>query len=235
MANTVLLVEDEQSIRKFTKINLEMAGFNVLEAETGEQGVEVALVQRPDIAVLDLMLPGISGYEVCEILRTQMPKLGIIMLTAKSQDVDRILGLEKGTDDYMVKPFNPKELVLRIKSLIRRLNLDAEESKPKQEANTISDGPFKLNLYSRTFYKDGREIDLTPTELAIVKIFIEQPGKAFSRDEIMHLAWGEAYHGETKIIDVNIRRIRSKIEENPAKPVYLETVWGVGYRWKAKD
>nr|WP_072514344.1 response regulator transcription factor [Ndongobacter massiliensis] len=224
----ILLVEDEESIRKFTKINLEMAGFQVLEAETGERGVAVALLEKPDIVVLDLMLPGISGYEVCEQLRTKMPKIGIIMLTAKSQEVDRILGLEKGTDDYMIKPFNPKELVLRVKSLARRLALLDGES----EAEGVTDGPYRLDLYSRTFFKNGKEIDLTPTELAIVRIFIENPGRAYTREEIMRLAWGEEFHGETKIVDVNIRRIRSKIEENPSKPEYLETVWGVGYRWK---
>lgn len=231
MKNTILLVEDEASIRGFTKINLEIEGFEVLEAETGEQGVEIAREKHPDLVVLDLMLPGISGYEVCEILRTEMPKIGIIMLTAKSQEVDRILGLEKGTDDYMMKPFNPKELVLRIRSLIRRLDLT-----PKvDDEQVIVDGPYKLDQKARTFFKGGEEIDLTPTELAITRIFITNPGKAFNRDEIMDLAWGEEFQGETKIVDVNIRRIRSKIEDNPAKPKYLETVWGTGYRWKKHE
>ena len=232
MSNLILLVEDEAPIRRFTRINLENAGFRILEAETGEEGIELARKERPDIVVLDLMLPGISGYDVCELLRTEMPEIGIIMLTAKSQDVDRILGLEKGTDDYMIKPFNPKELVLRIQSLVRRLNLEPGENKSPSNNDLLLDGPFKLDLYSRTFYKNEEEIDLTPTELSIVKIFISQPGKAFTRDEIMQMAWGEEYRGETKIIDVNIRRIRSKIEDNPAKPEFLETVWGVGYRWK---
>ncbi len=235
MTTRILLVEDEAPIRKFTRINLENEGFEIIEAETGEQGVELARKERPDIVVLDLMLPGISGYEVCEILRTEFPEIGIIMLTAKSQEVDRILGLEKGTDDYMMKPFNPKELVLRINSLIRRLNLEPASEKKNDNQTIITDGPFRLDLYSRTFHKGNKEIDLTPTELSIIRIFMTQLGKAFTRDEIMQLAWGEEYHGETKIIDVNIRRIRSKIEENPAKPEYLETVWGVGYRWKKKD
>ncbi len=235
MTTKILLVEDEAPIRKFTRINLENEGFEIIEAETGEQGVELARSEHPDIVVLDLMLPGISGYEVCEILRTEFPEIGIIMLTAKSQEIDRILGLEKGTDDYMMKPFNPKELVLRINSLIRRLNLEPGADKKNESQTIITDGPFRLDLYSRTFHKGDKEIDLTPTELSIIRIFMTQLGKAFTRDEIMQLAWGEEYHGETKIIDVNIRRIRSKIEENPAKPEYLETVWGVGYRWKKKD
>lgn len=233
MTIRVLLVEDEEAIRKFTKINLEQAGYAILEAETGEKGVEIALEQKPEIVVLDLMLPGMSGYDVCEILRTKLPKIGIIMLTAKTQEIDRILGLEKGTDDYMVKPFNPKELVLRIKSLARRLNLepDAQDAE-KKEVRQIKNGPFVMDLYARAFYKNGKEIDLTPTELAIVKIFMQNAGRAFTRDEIMDMAWGEDYTGDTKIVDVNIRRIRSKVEDNPAKPAYLETVWGVGYRWK---
>ncbi len=235
MANRILLVEDEESIRKFTKINLELAGFEVLEAESGEKGVALAREHRPDVVVLDLMLPGISGYEVCEILRTDIPQIGIIMLTAKSQEVDRILGLEKGTDDYMMKPFNPKELVLRIRSLLRRLDLKGERGDAAKAKNVIEDGPYRFDLYARIFYKNGREIDLTPTELAIIKIFIEHPGRAYNREEIMDLAWGEEFHGETKIVDVNVRRIRAKIEDNPAKPQYLETVWGVGYRWKKSE
>ncbi|WP_288554617.1 response regulator transcription factor [uncultured Levyella sp.] len=231
----ILLVEDEAPIRMFTRINLENEGFQILEAESGEEGVRIARSEKPDIVVLDLMLPGISGYEVCEILRTEMPHIGIIMLTAKSQEIDRILGLEKGTDDYMVKPFNPHELVLRVRSLIRRLKLDDGLEIPHENANHIEDGPFTLDLYARTFSKNGQWIDLTPTELSIIKMFMTHPGKALSREEILHQAWGEDYRGESKIVDVNVRRIRAKIEDNAAKPAYLETVWGVGYRWKKSE
>lgn len=223
----ILLVEDEESIRKFTKINLEREGFQVLEAESGEKGIEIVKEHQPDVVILDLMLPGISGYEVCERVRIDNPNIGIIMLTAKTQDVDKILGLEKGTDDYMVKPFNPKELILRIRSLIRRL-----EKGPKNE-NVIEDGPFVLDRYSRTFYKNNKLIELTPTELSIINLFVTNPGKAFTRNELLDLTWGNNYVGETKIVDVNIRRIRAKIEDDPSRPEYLETVWGIGYRWKS--
>lgn len=233
MTIKILLVEDEAPIRMFTKINLENEGFEILEADSGEKGLEIANSERVDIAILDLMLPGISGYDVCEKLRTDFPGMGIIMLTAKSQEVDRILGLEKGTDDYMVKPFNPHELVLRINSLIRRLRLD--QNKDKVEPRIINDGPFTFDLYSRALYKNGNELDLTPTELSIVKLFIMGKGKAFTRDEILDEIWGLDYSGESKIVDVNIRRIRAKIEDNPAKPMYIETVWGVGYRWKTNE
>lgn len=228
MAEKVLLVEDEIAIRKFTKINVEKAGFQVLEAGTGEDGVRIALEENPHVVILDVMLPGMNGFEVCDILRNEVPNVGIIMLTAKTQDVDRILGLEKGADDYMVKPFNPQELVLRIQSLVRRIKLTNDDDKKSQ---VLKYGPFELDSYSKRFTKDNKDIDLTPTELSLIKIFLENVNKAFTREELMQQAWGEDNKADTKIIDVNIRRIRSKIEDNAARPKYLHTVWGVGYRW----
>lgn len=227
MKTKVLLVEDEESIRKFVKINLEREGYIIFEAGSGEEGIEVARRERPDIVVLDIMLPGIDGFEVCKTLRGEFPSLGIIMLTAKAEDYDKIMGLQYGTDDYLTKPFNPTELTLRIKSIERRL--EPEEVK---ESNLIVDPPFKIDSYSRKFYKDDEELELTPTEYQIVKIFMTNPGKAMTRDEILRLVWGDDFLGDSKIVDVNIRRLRSKIETNPAKPNYIETVWGTGYRWK---
>lgn len=231
MTNNILLVEDEESIRKFVKINLERNGFNVFEAGTGEDGIDIARKEKIDIVVLDLMLPGIDGFEVCEILRKEMPSVGIIMLSAKSQDVDKIMGLEYGTDDYMTKPFNPIELVLRIKSLSRRMEGSAEEEKDEM----IIFHPFKIDSYARKFYKENDEIELTPTEYSIARLFIENPGKAFKRDEILNLVWGYDFMGDSKIVDVNIRRLRAKIEEDSSEPYYIETVWGVGYRWRDKE
>lgn len=231
MIKNILLVEDEASIRKFVKINLERSGFNVLEAESGEKGIEIARKEKVDIVLLDLMLPGIDGFKVCETLRKEIPKLGIIMLSAKSQDIDKIMGLEYGTDDYMTKPFNPTELVLRVKSLARRMESSGEEENSKM----IIFPPFEIDSYARKFYKENQEIELTPTEYSIAKLFIENPGKAFKRDEILNFVWGYDFMGDSKIVDVNIRRLRSKIEEDPSEPVYIETVWGVGYRWKNKN
>lgn len=222
----VLLVEDEESIRRFTKVNLTRAGFDVLEAGSGEEGVEIARNQTVHIVILDIMLPGMSGYEVASILRAEKPNIGIIMLTAKTQDVDKILGLESGADDYMVKPFNPKELVLRIESLKRRVISEDDEKE------VIESDPFRMDFYSRSFYKDNRVIDLTPTEFSLMHLFLTNPGRAFSRSELLEAVWGKEYMGETKIVDVNIRRLRAKVEDNPSKPKYLETVWGVGYRMK---
>lgn len=231
MTKRVLIVEDEDSIRKFVKINLERSDFQVIEAETGEKGVDIARREVIDIVVLDVMLPGIDGFEVCKILREEYPNLGIIMLTAKSQDIDKIMGLEYGSDDYMTKPFNPTELVLRVKSLSRRMESNNED----KEDSKLEIGPFKIDKYSRKFYKDNMEMDVTPTEYSIVKLFMENPGKAFKRDEILNLIWGYDFVGDSKIVDVNIRRLRSKVENDPSKPVYIETVWGLGYRWKTQD
>jgi DNA-binding response OmpR family regulator len=225
----ILVVEDEEHIRKFIKINLEREGFVVEEAGTGEEGLNIVKSKSIDVVVLDIMLPGIDGFEVCKILRQEFSKIGIIMLTAKSQDIDKIMGLEYGTDDYMVKPFNPIELVLRVKSLLRRMDSSKEENQ-----NMIVDIPFRIDKYSRKFYKENKEIELTPTEYSIIKLFIENPGKAFNRDEILNLVWGYDFVGDSKIVDVNVRRLRSKIEDDPSDPYYIETVWGVGYRWRDK-
>lgn len=227
----ILLVEDEESIRKFVKINLEREGYEVLEAGTGEDGLEIAEAESPDIVVLDVMLPGINGFQVLRELRQRDETTGIIMLTAKSQDIDKILGLEYGTDDYMTKPFNPTELLLRIKSLERRIEGVSNE---KEDVEMIEFPPFSIDTYARRFYKDGEEIELTPTEYMIVKLFLENPGKAIKRDEMLNLVWGYDFIGDSKIVDVNIRRVRAKIEADPAKPQYIETVWGLGYRWRSK-
>ncbi|MDY0235150.1 MAG: response regulator transcription factor [Gudongella sp.] len=230
MSKSILIVEDEDPIRKFIRINLDRAGYNVFEASTGEEGLKIAEIEKIEIVVLDVMLPGIDGFVVCKSLREKYPNLGIIMLTAKSQDVDKIMGLEYGTDDYMTKPFNPTELVLRIKSLERRLDVD-EESKD----SVLEFAPFRIDIYSRLFFKGKQEIELTPTEFSIAKIFLQNPGKAFKRDEILNLVWGLDFVGDSKIVDVNIRRLRSKIEEDSSQPFYIETVWGVGYRWRSKN
>lgn len=231
MNNKILILDDEDPIRQFMKINLDYQGYQTYEAASGEEALRIFDEVKPAVAILDIMLPGISGYDVCEKIRDKSPMTGIIMVSAKSQDIDKILGLEKGADDYIIKPFNPQELILRVKSLMRRVNLKTGNDSEK-EAKSLKDGPFTLDIYSKTFYKDDREIDVTPTEFTILEYFIKNKGKAMTRDEIMKETWGENYSNDTKIVDVNIRRIRAKIEENPAKPQFIETVWGTGYRWK---
>lgn len=226
--NKILLVEDEVSIRGFLKINLIRNEFEVIEAGTGEEGIEKAISEKPSIAILDVMLPGIDGFQVCERLRREYPEMGIIMLTAKGQDMDKIMGLEYGADDYILKPFNPIEVVLRVKALLRRIvNVNKEKNKEK-----IINGPFIIDLYSKKVLKNDIEIDVTPKEYGLMKLFIENPDKGFSRDELLDLVWGYNYFGDAKLIDVNIRRLRAKIEDNSSEPKYIETIWGVGYRWK---
>lgn len=224
----ILLVEDEDSIRGFLKINLQRNDLEVIEAATGEEGIKLAKLMKPQVAILDVMLPGIDGFMVCSKLRSDFPDMGIVMLTAKGQDMDKIMGLEYGADDYIVKPFNPLEVVLRVKALLRRISGD------KKEKSKLELGAFVLDLYSQKVIKNGAEIDVTPKEFLLMKIFLENPDKAFSRDELLDLVWGQNYFGDVKIIDVNIRRLRAKIEDNPSNPSYIETIWGIGYRWKSR-
>jgi len=224
----ILICEDEGSIRAFLKINFERNGFSVVEAESGEEALRLTELEKPHVVVLDIMLPGIDGYEVCRRLRESHPNIGIIMLTAKGQDTDKIVGLERGADDYVVKPFNPTEFILRTKALIRRL----EEAKGiKDEGQLLESKGFVMDKYSQTLKKGQEFIELTPKEFAIMKIFLENEGKAFSRDELLNLVWGCDFIGDPKIVDVNMRRLRAKIEDSPSDPQFIETVWGTGYRW----
>jgi DNA-binding response OmpR family regulator len=227
MSYKILIIEDEESIRKFLKINFQRNNFDVLEATSGEEGLKKAPVFNPHLIILDIMLPGIDGFKTCELLRAQHPDIGIIMLTAKTQDMDKIMGLEFGADDYMVKPFNPLELIARVKALLRRIDKQSD-----QEKSNLCSGEITVDNFSMKVYKNNESIDLTPKEYMLVKTFIENEDKAFNRDELLNIVWGYEYFGDTKIVDVNIRRIREKIEENPSKPRYIETVWGIGYRWR---
>lgn len=231
MAGKIVIVEDESSIRGFIRINFQRNGYTVFEAETGEEGIEIVRQEHPDIVILDIMLPGMDGFEVCRILREEFPLLGIIMLTARNLDMDRIMGLEFGADDYVVKPFNPMELVLRVEALARRMGKTFDRDGDR----VLKSGPFTLDTYSQKFYKGEEEIDVTPKEYLILKLFMENPYKAFSRNEILDEVWGYDYVGDTKIIDVNIRRLRRKIEDYPSSPKFIETIWGVGYRWKGSN
>ena len=224
----VLVLEDESSIRSFVVINLRRSGYEPIEAETGEQALE-QLKQNPDIkvALLDVMLPDIDGFEVCRRIRASDSKIGIIMLTAKSQEMDKVTGLMTGADDYVTKPFSPAELTARVDALIRRLGVDEDE----RSSAEISSGPFLLNTRNRTLKKNGQRLKLTQIEYLLMKLFMENPGKALSREEILEAVWGREYVGELKIVDVNIRRLRVKLEDDPQNPAHVTTVWGYGYKW----
>jgi DNA-binding response OmpR family regulator len=223
----ILVVEDEESIRRFIILNLSAVGYEVGEADTGEKALAMLSVFMPDVIVLDLMLPGISGFEVCQRIREMMPQTFVIMLTAKSQDTDKILGLELGADDYLVKPFNPFELIARIKAMLRR------RTHLMVDSNVLRCGDLCLDIGANKFIKNNIEIELTPIEFALLKMFMENQGKALKRDEILNAVWGEDYFGDTKTLDVHIRRLREKLENNPSEPEYIKTVWGSGYRWQA--
>ncbi len=220
----ILVVEDESSIRKFIVINLKREGYHVLEAETGEKALEIVKDQRPDVMVLDLMLPKMDGYEVCAKTRDLSPHMIIIMLTAKGLDMDKVMGLDLGADDYMVKPFNPLELGARIRANLRKANGNMAQM------STIEIGNLKLDVKGQILYKNNQLIELTPTEYLLVKYLMINQGSALSRDLILNEVWGKNYYGDMKTVDVHIRRLREKIEDNPSKPKLIETVWGHGYR-----
>jgi len=226
----VLVLEDESSIRSFIVINLLRAGYEVVEAETGEEALE-KLKENPDVRVtlLDIMLPGIDGFEVCRRVRAAYPHIGIIMLTARSQEMDKVTGLMTGADDYVTKPFSPAELTARVDALLRRTgDAGGGGSMPTGE---ISQPPFLLNLENRSVEKNGERLKLTQLEYQIMKLFMENPGKALAREEILDVVWGRSFYGEVKIVDVNIRRLRLKIEDDAQEPKYITTVWGFGYKW----
>jgi DNA-binding response OmpR family regulator len=222
----VLVVEDEASIRRFITLNLETAGYEVGEAASGEEALALLAAFQPDVVVLDLMLPGIDGLDVCRHIRETMPEPLVIMLTAKAQDTDKIMGLELGADDYMVKPFNPFELIARIKAMLRR------RDRFEDGRTVYVYGDLSLDTAAGRLLKNGAEVELTPTEYSLLKMFMENPGKALKRDELLNTVWGADYFGDTKTLDVHIRRLREKIEDNPSEPRYVKTVWGSGYRWE---
>ena len=226
----VLVLEDEASIRGFLVINLRRAGYDVIEAENGERALEL-LKENPDarVALLDIMLPGIDGFEVCRRIRATNSRIGIIMLTARSQEMDKVTGLMTGADDYVTKPVSPAELTARVDALVRRRG--GEEPIPSQDSGELNRPPFLLNTRNRTLEKNGQRIKLTQVEYSIMRVFMENPGKALSREEILDMVWGRDYFGELKIVDVNIRRLRLKIEDNVQNPAYITTVWGYGYKW----
>jgi len=224
----VLVMEDEASIRSFVVINLKRAGYETLEAENGEEALD-QIRRHPDIkvALLDIMLPGdMDGFEVCRRIRASNSQMGIIMLTARTQEMDKVTGLMTGADDYVTKPFSPAELTARVDALYRRTG-----GEQTHDGDEISRPPFLLNTRNRTLEKSGKPIKLTPVEYTIIKLFMSNPGKSISREEILTTVWGKEYQGEVKIVDVNIRRLRIKIEDDTQNPAYITTVWGFGYKW----
>lgn len=228
----ILVCEDEDAIRDFVVINLERSGYSVQDVASGEDALEVFDRQNGnfDIALLDIMMPGIDGFAVCKELRARSSRLGIIMLTAKTQEMDKVRGLMLGADDYVAKPFSPSELVARVDAVYRRVTMLEERL---QQNDTITSGPFTLSPKSRTLTKNGELIDLTQVEYQIMELFLNNQNTALERATILSQIWGENYFGDVKIVDVNIRRLRMKIEDTPSSPKYIMTIWGFGYKWNA--
>ena len=225
----VLVVEDEASIREMVALNLKMAGWEVVEAPSAERALELMHSgEHCDAALLDIMLPGISGTSLCEYIRARDSDIGIIMLSAKSQEKDKVHSLSVGADDYVTKPFSPAELTARVDALFRRISGDGMAFQ-----DLLRQGPFVMDTRNHTLEKAGNRVRLTQVEYAIMKLFMQNPGRALSREDILRSVWGRDYEGDLKIVDVNIRRLRIKIEDDATNPTYITTVWGFGYKWGA--
>lgn len=227
----ILVCEDEEAIRDFVVINLQRSGYITVDVGCGEDALKVFEEQNGDfdIALLDLMMPGIDGFTVCKQLREKSDNIGIIILTAKTQEMDKVRGLMLGADDYVTKPFSPSELVARVDAVYRRVSM---ANSAKEETRPIQSGCFVLSPKSRTLTKNGKMVDLTQVEYQIMEYFIKNKNVALDRNSILEHIWGDNYFGDIKIVDVNIRRLRMKIEDEPSKPVYIQTIWGYGYKWQ---
>jgi len=229
----IIVAEDESVIREFIVINLERAGYQVTECDDGLKAWEVLENSNFDfeIAIFDVMMPGIDGMELCKNLRKKSSTIGIIILTAKSQEMDKISGLMHGADDYIVKPFSPSELMARVDALYRRVAVNSQ-IKENNFKEIISSGDFLLNLVRRTLEKKGKRINLTKNEFQIMEYFFSNPGQILSREDILNHVWEHDQSGDEKIIDVNVRRLRMKIEDDPSHPTHIVTAWGSGYKWQ---
>ena len=228
----ILIVEDEAAIREFEAINLKRVGYDITEAGSGEEALDIYDndLEGFQIALLDISMPGMDGFTLCKELRQRSETLGIIMLTARTQEMDKISGLMLGADDYITKPFSPTELLARVDSLYRRVEMQNKKAAPVQ-SDDITLGDFTLNLRRRTLVKNGKNIELTQVEFQMIEYFFSNPDVALDRTDILNKVWGTGYFGEEKIVDVNIRRLRKKVEDDPSEPKHLLTVWGMGYKW----
>ena len=231
----ILVAEDEQAIREFVVINLKRAGYDTLEAGSGDEALRIYERENGniDVALLDIMMPGeLDGLAVCRRLLEKSGSIGIILLTARTQEMDKVSGLMMGADDYVTKPFSPSELVARVDAVYRRVALEQTRSENNFKEE-IRSGEFVLNLRNRSLTKAGKPIELTQVEFQLMEYFFCNPTAALDRSDILKHVWGDAYYGEEKIVDVNIRRLRMKVEDEPSNPKHIITVWGLGYKWEA--
>ena len=228
MSDKILIVDDEISIRELIKFNLEKAGFSVLESGDGNEALYLVKSHRPELLILDLMLPGLDGLEVCRNIKSNRDTAGIpiIMLTAKSDEIEKIIGLEMGADDYLTKPFSPRELVARIKAVLRRSQMTTVQE------GELSLGKLKMNFSRYEVFLGSEKLELTPKEYELLKLFVTNIGKVFSREKLLEKVWGYEYFGDTRTVDVHVRHIRAKLEQDPEIAEAIETVRGVGYRMR---
>ena len=231
MSGTIAIIEDESNIVELVKYNLDREGYHTISANNGKKGLELVRQELPDLVILDLMMPEMDGITVCKQLRSdsQTKNIPIIILTAKSEEADRVLGLEMGADDYVTKPFSPRELVARVRAVLRRSGNVGDD-----EVEIIEIGDIKMDLRQHIAYVRNQEVELTPKEFGFLKLLLLNPGRAFTREFLLEHLWGYEYFGDTRTVDVHVRRLRQKIEVDPADPIYLETVRGVGYRFRGE-
>jgi len=231
MPGTIAIIEDEANIVELIKYNLDREGYKTISANNGRKGLELVRQELPELVILDLMLPELDGLSVCKQLRSDplTKTIPIIILTAKSEEADRVLGLEMGADDYVTKPFSPRELVARVRAVLRRSNSVDEE-----EPEILENGVIRIDLRQHLVKVRGVEVELTPKEFDFLKLLLLNPGRAFTREFLLEHLWGYEYFGDTRTVDVHVRRLRQKIEDDPANPEYLETVRGVGYRFRGE-
>jgi DNA-binding response OmpR family regulator len=227
MAHKILLIEDDKSIAEPVVYGLQKAGFTVTHATNGEEGLRLARRETFDVVLLDVMLPGIDGFETCRALR-RFSAVPILMVTARGQEMERVMGLDAGADDYIVKPFSFQELLARVRALLRRVALD-QQNLPREEVLQI--GPIQLNRQSREVTRDGKRVELSRREFDLLTMLMSHAGKALSRQELLDRVWGESWFGTHRTLDVHIRWLREKLEEDPSNPRYIETVYGYGYRF----
>ena len=227
MGNTVLIVEDERAIVEIVKFNLQREGYETMEALDGETGLELAKSGDPDLVLLDVMLPKMNGFDVCTALRASGSAVPVIMLTAREEESDKVFGLEAGADDYMTKPFSMRELLARVKANIRRRAMDAGTRGAGE--NLLLQGELTVDLQAVSVRKKGTPIEVTQKEFDLLTCLLTNPGKVFTREELMTKVWNYDYFGDMRTVDVTVRRLREKIEDDPGNPVYIRTKRGVGY------
>jgi two-component system alkaline phosphatase synthesis response regulator PhoP len=228
---TVLMIEDDPTIADVVEIHLNDLGYQLERAEDGITGLNKALENDYSLIILDLMLPKLDGFEVCKGIREQKKHLPILMLTSKSEELDKVLGLELGADDYLTKPFSIRELLARIKAIFRRMEINEEERDGTTKKETLRYGNLIIDLEKRKITLSGKTIELTAKEFELLSLFARKPGRAFSRQQLLDLVWGYQFIGYEHTVNSHINRLRNKIEKDPANPFFIRTVWGVGYRF----